>query len=151
MVMGGLFGEAKGSFLKIESCDIYIGDHIGDIVGAKAGGCTSVAVATGPISKEDLAKESPDVLLDDLTQFPQWLTGTIETTNRDQGISTSTGTGIVLWVGGTSALARSYFAASRSVNSVVTDAVVTNAKEHFRFPGGTHERFILAGCEDPGR
>jgi phosphoglycolate phosphatase len=72
-VRGGLFGEQKGDFLKAQQTQVYVGDHEGDVRGAKRGGCVSVAVATGPSSKESLLAEGADVLFDDLSPFPAWL------------------------------------------------------------------------------
>jgi len=43
-----------------------VGDHPNDIRAAKANGIRSIAVATGVIAPEELAKHSPDVLLPDL-------------------------------------------------------------------------------------
>lgn len=46
-----------------------IGDHINDIRAAKENGITSVAVATGVLSKDQLQPHGPDFLLDDLRSF----------------------------------------------------------------------------------
>jgi len=52
---------------------MYVGDHTGDVAGAKVAGCYSVAVATGPISRELLAAEGADVVFDSLEPFSAWL------------------------------------------------------------------------------
>ncbi len=43
-----------------------IGDAPADVLAARANGLRSIAVATGLVSREDLARQSPDMLLDDL-------------------------------------------------------------------------------------
>ncbi|MEI6250744.1 MAG: HAD hydrolase-like protein, partial [Actinomycetes bacterium] len=73
VVVGDLYAEKKASALKAESAAIYVGDHPGDVRGAKSAGAVSVAVATGPISREVLALEGPDIILASLLEFPAWL------------------------------------------------------------------------------
>ena len=77
-IKGGAFGDQKGEFLKEAGCAIYVGDHEGDIRGAKVGGCLSVAVVTGPSSRATLEAENPDVILDNLKAFPAWLSAHLE-------------------------------------------------------------------------
>ncbi|MGP4019387.1 HAD family hydrolase [Saccharopolyspora sp. 5N708] len=69
---GDVFAAAKGEVLRQESATIYVGDHLGDVVGAKAAGVISVGVATGPYGVEELADAGADVALRDLTEFPSW-------------------------------------------------------------------------------
>ena len=53
-----------------------VGDDItNDIEGARAAGMTGVLVRTGKFREEDLAKGSPDVVLDSLADVPGWLRG----------------------------------------------------------------------------
>jgi phosphoglycolate phosphatase len=73
VVVGDLYAEKKASALKAESADIYVGYHPGDVRGAKSAGAVSLAVTTGPISREVLALEGPDVILSSLLEFPAWL------------------------------------------------------------------------------
>ncbi len=77
-VEGWLWGAAKGKALAAHGAGIYVGDHLGDIAGARAAGAAAVAVATGPISAMDLRSGGADVVLDDLTQFPAWLASYLE-------------------------------------------------------------------------
>jgi pyridinium-3,5-biscarboxylic acid mononucleotide sulfurtransferase len=70
---GWLWGAAKAEALLEHGASIYVGDHLGDIEGARAANALSVAVATGPISADDLAAAGADVVLDDLESFPAWL------------------------------------------------------------------------------
>ncbi|MBQ6643123.1 MAG: HAD hydrolase-like protein, partial [Saccharopolyspora sp.] len=50
-----------------------VGDHLGDIVGAKTAGAVAVGVATGPYDAAALAEAGADVVLGDLTEFPRVL------------------------------------------------------------------------------
>jgi phosphoglycolate phosphatase len=70
---GGVFAEGKGEVLRTEGATIYVGDHHGDIAGAKAAGTVAVGVATGPYSAEQLGELGADVVLGSLTEFPAWL------------------------------------------------------------------------------
>ncbi len=72
-VVGDLWSTAKASALQAMGAEVFVGDHLGDIAGARAADALAVGVATGPISAEDLEAAGADVVLADLTQFPQWL------------------------------------------------------------------------------
>jgi len=74
VVVGGLFGAAKGERLIVEGADVYVGDHPGDVQAARVAGALSVVVSTGPESAAALATAGADVILDDLLGFPKWLT-----------------------------------------------------------------------------
>lgn len=50
-------------------------DVVNDIGGAQSVGCTGVLVRTGKYQDVDLAKGSPDVVLDTLADVPGWLRG----------------------------------------------------------------------------
>lgn len=72
-VVGDLWSTGKAVALQEYGAEVYVGDHLGDITGARAADAFAVAVATGPISAADLAAAGADVVLADLTRFPQWL------------------------------------------------------------------------------
>lgn len=72
---GSLWAHKKGTALRAEGASVFVGDHLGDISGARAAGALAVAVATGPFDAEALRAAGADVVLDDLTVFPQWLDG----------------------------------------------------------------------------
>ncbi|MFF4697269.1 HAD family hydrolase [Streptomyces chattanoogensis] len=72
-VIGSLWAEAKAEALREHGAGVYVGDHIGDVRGARAAGALSVAVATGPCTAEELRAAGADVVFDDLTEFPAWL------------------------------------------------------------------------------
>jgi phosphoglycolate phosphatase len=72
-VIGDLWAEQKAEALREYGAGIYVGDHIGDVRGARTAGALAVAVATGPCDAAELREAGADVVLDDLTQFPAWL------------------------------------------------------------------------------
>lgn len=76
-VIGWLWAEAKAEALREYGATVYVGDHTGDVRGARTAGALSVAVATGPCAKDELLAAGADVVLDDLTAFPAWLSGHI--------------------------------------------------------------------------
>jgi uncharacterized protein len=73
VVAGGLFAGAKGLALAEHGVSVYVGDHVGDVAGARAAGATSVAVTTGPQDADELRGAGADVVLDSLTALPDWL------------------------------------------------------------------------------
>jgi phosphoglycolate phosphatase len=73
VVVGGLFGAAKGDRLIVEGAQVYVGDHSGDVQAARVAGALSVVVCTGPQSAATLATAGADVILEDLRGFPEWL------------------------------------------------------------------------------
>jgi len=75
MLHGSVFGPGKGAVLLAEGAGVYVGDHLGDIEGARAGTALSVAVPTGPYTAAELRTAGADVVLPDLTAFPDWLDG----------------------------------------------------------------------------
>ncbi|QUG99939.1 HAD family hydrolase [Saccharopolyspora erythraea] len=72
---GDVFAEAKGEVLLAQGAQVYVGDHVADIAGARTAGAVAVAVATGPYDTDALAAAGADVVLADLTEFPDWLAG----------------------------------------------------------------------------
>ncbi|MEU6542934.1 HAD family hydrolase [Streptomyces sp. NPDC046859] len=74
-VVGDLWAERKAVALREHGAGVYVGDHQGDIRAARAAGALSVTVATGPFDAVQLAELGADVVLADLTGFPDWLAG----------------------------------------------------------------------------
>jgi phosphoglycolate phosphatase len=74
-VIGWLWAEAKAEALTEHGASVYVGDHTGDVRGARTAGALSVAVATGPVTADELRAAGADVVLDSLTEFPAWLAG----------------------------------------------------------------------------
>ncbi|MEY9925900.1 phosphoglycolate phosphatase [Catenulispora sp. GP43] len=75
VLVGWHWGPKKGEALREHGAGVYVGDHIGDILGARAAGAVAVSVATGPVSAADLAAAGADAVLADLRGFPAWLDG----------------------------------------------------------------------------
>jgi phosphoglycolate phosphatase len=72
-VIGDLWAEQKAEALREYGAAVYVGDHTGDIRGARAAEAYSLAVATGPFGAEALRAAGADAVLPDLTAFPAWL------------------------------------------------------------------------------
>lgn len=72
-VVGWLWAEAKAVALREYGAQVYVGDHVGDVRGARAAGAVSVTVPTGPCPEPELRAAGADVVLADLTALPQWL------------------------------------------------------------------------------
>lgn len=68
-VTGELAGAGKAAAL--DGASVFVGDHPLDIEGARAAGARAVAVTSGASSDAELA--AADVVLPDLTAFPEWL------------------------------------------------------------------------------
>ncbi|GHC71530.1 HAD family hydrolase [Streptomyces cinnamoneus] len=75
-LVGGLWAEGKAVALREHAAAVYVGDHIGDVRGARAAGALAVAVPTGPYGPRELRAAGADVVLDGgLPDFPGWLRG----------------------------------------------------------------------------
>ncbi|MFR9673656.1 HAD family hydrolase [Streptomyces sp. TR06-5] len=73
-LVGGLWAEAKAEALRAQDAQVYVGDHVGDVRGARAADAVSVAVPTGPCSADALRAAGADVVLTGgLDDFPGWL------------------------------------------------------------------------------
>ncbi|MET9467514.1 HAD family hydrolase [Streptomyces sp. NPDC006544] len=72
-VVGWLWAEAKAGALREYGAQVYVGDHVGDVRGARAAGALSVTVPTGPCPEHELREAGADVVLGDLTELPRWL------------------------------------------------------------------------------
>ncbi|OLZ71502.1 haloacid dehalogenase [Streptomyces sp. IMTB 2501] len=75
VVVGDLWAEQKAEALREHGAGVYVGDHVGDVRGARTAGALSLAVATGPCTADELRAAGADVVLDGLSAFPDWLTG----------------------------------------------------------------------------
>jgi uncharacterized protein len=75
VVEGRVWGTGKGEVLRRHQAQVYVGDHIHDVEGAREAGILSVSVLTGGCTREELERAGTDVVLADLTQFPEWLEG----------------------------------------------------------------------------
>jgi phosphoglycolate phosphatase len=77
-VIGNLWAERKAEALREHDAGVYVGDHAGDVLAARAADALSVTVATGPYDADQLRALGADVVLDDLTAFPAWLAGYLD-------------------------------------------------------------------------
>lgn len=73
VLIGGLWAEGKAEALLEHGAQIYVGDHTGDVRGARAANALAVGVTTGPCDAEELRQAGADVILPNLTEFPAWL------------------------------------------------------------------------------
>ena len=73
VVEGKVWGVGKGEVLARHEADVYVGDHVHDVEGARAAGVISVSVLTGGSTREQLEEAGTDVVLTDLDEFPAWL------------------------------------------------------------------------------
>lgn len=73
VLVGDLWAEQKAVALKEHGATVYVGDHIGDVRGARAANAVSVGVTTGPCDAEELRAAGADIVLSSLTELPAWL------------------------------------------------------------------------------
>jgi len=60
--------------LDVNMCDcVIVGDSVTDMRAGKAAGAMTVAVLSGLFSREELARETPDLILNDVTELPLFL------------------------------------------------------------------------------
>ena len=60
--------------LDIDICDcIFVGDSVCDVRAGKAAGMNTVAVLSGIFSRDELARECPDLILENVTRLPDFL------------------------------------------------------------------------------
>ena len=71
VVIGDLWAEQKALALREHGATVYVGDHVGDVRGARTAGALAVAVATGPGAPAGLRAARADADLADLTEFPR--------------------------------------------------------------------------------
>jgi uncharacterized protein len=77
-VIGGRWGPTKGEALREHAASVYVGDHTADVLAGVLAGAATVAVSTGAVSTgadpgAALADAGADIVLPDLTGFPEWL------------------------------------------------------------------------------
>ncbi|BFV57786.1 HAD family hydrolase [Kitasatospora sp. CMC57] len=73
ILVGDTWAESKGDALREHDATVYVGDHLGDIIGARAASVVAIGVATGPYTAAELRAAGADVVFADLTEFPGWL------------------------------------------------------------------------------
>lgn len=74
-VFGGVWADQKGGALREAGARIFVGDHEGDMRGARTADVVAVGVTTGPCGPAQLYAAGADIVLPDLSGFPAWLHG----------------------------------------------------------------------------
>lgn len=72
-VVGNRFGPAKGETLRELRASVHVGDHPGDMIGAKVAGAHAVGVPTGSHDAAALRRAGADTVLHSLESFAPWL------------------------------------------------------------------------------
>lgn len=72
-VVGERYAESKGVALQERGADVYVGDHPGDMIGARTAGAYAIGVTTGGHDAVALREAGADVVFADLLDFPYWL------------------------------------------------------------------------------
>lgn len=72
-LVGGAWADGKTAALTEHGASVYVGDHTADMRAGRAAGVYTVGVATGGCTATQLADAGADVVLDDLTGFPELL------------------------------------------------------------------------------
>lgn len=72
-VVGDLWSDGKAAALREHGADLFVGDHEGDMRGARAADVFALGVATGPCDADELRSAGADFVLGGLTEFPDWL------------------------------------------------------------------------------
>ncbi len=81
-VIGDLWSAGKAEALSAHAATVFVGDHTGDMIGARAAEVRAVGVTTGPCTAEQLWRAGAHVVLADLTEFPEWLTAEYSRASR---------------------------------------------------------------------
>lgn len=80
VVVGDHWGAGKGEALRRVGASVYVGDHPGDVLGARAGRAVAVLVRTsqhlGSLTAADVDRAGADVVLEDLRDFRPWFLAT---------------------------------------------------------------------------
>ena len=67
-----LIGAVKAMDVNICDC-VIVGDSVVDVRAGKSAGSMTVAVLSGLYSRDELAKENPDLIVKDITELPEFL------------------------------------------------------------------------------
>lgn len=73
VVVGDLWSDGKATALREHGAHLFVGDHEGDMRGARAAGVYALGVSTGPCDAVQLHAAGADFVLGELTEFPDWL------------------------------------------------------------------------------
>ena len=149
-VIGDVWAEQKGTVLREHGATVYVGDHLGDVRGARTAGALALGVPTGPVSAEELRAAGADVVLADLTDFPYWLDEHVLTTRLaalEEQLA-ALGSLVVAFSGGADsafllaaavrALGADHVAAATAVSPSLPDAELAPARDFARSLGVRH-------------
>jgi len=67
-----LLNSAEALDVKISDC-LIVGDSVNDVRAGRAAGAQTVAVLSGLFACEELAREKPDLILEDITALPDFI------------------------------------------------------------------------------
>ncbi len=74
-VYAHVHGPEKAAVLARIGAVAYVGDATADMQAARSAGVRAVGVPTGSFSRNELLEAGAQVVLDSLTQFPEWYAG----------------------------------------------------------------------------
>ncbi|MGX7676702.1 HAD family hydrolase [Plantactinospora sp. DSM 117369] len=72
-LVGELFAAEKATALTTHGAELYVGDHVADMLAARTAGIPGLGVTTGSHDGDELRAAGADLVLADLTGFPQAL------------------------------------------------------------------------------
>jgi phosphoglycolate phosphatase len=72
-LVGEQWAGGKAEALRAHGASVFVGDHIGDMVGAVTAGVYPVGVLTGSCDEGQLRAAGAELVLPDLTGFADWL------------------------------------------------------------------------------
>ncbi|MEO3923957.1 HAD hydrolase-like protein [Micromonosporaceae bacterium B7E4] len=72
-LVGELFAAEKATALTTHGAELYVGDHVADMLAARTAGIPGLGVTTGSHGGDELRAAGADLVLTDLTGFPQAL------------------------------------------------------------------------------
>ncbi len=162
VLVGDLWGAGKSTALRQYGATVYVGDHVQDMTGATAAVATAVGVATGPCTAAELTAAGADVVLSDLTEFPDWFADHLLAT-RLAGLNErleQLGTVLVAFSGGADsafllaaaarALGADRVAAATAVSDSLPAAELQSARHFCRDLGVQHFTVSTAEMQRPG-
>ncbi|MFY1688367.1 HAD family hydrolase [Plantactinospora sp. WMMB782] len=72
-LVGDLFAAEKATALTEHGAELYVGDHVADMLAAQTAGIPALGVTTGSHGADELRAAGADLVVADLTGFPQAL------------------------------------------------------------------------------
>lgn len=73
VLVGGRWGEGKTEAMRELGVTVYVGDHVADVISGRGAGARTVGVTTGTGDTAELLEAGADAVVEDLTDFPDWL------------------------------------------------------------------------------